>query len=166
MGRGDTKCSLHTNKPQGADFRKIFMTITESIWHSAITCPSIQRLLLFEIRVCKDKMALRVMTSFHSTEHFDIINWRMLMSATTGIMLFKQRTTKVLIRMRGYAGWSAPLLFAYGIRHVFFFFFFFAWPGSCALKKDKVPLCDRNITFFTTTNKNLWKIKCTLYTLS
>ena len=29
----------------------------------------------------------------------------------------------MLIRLRGCAGWSAPLLFAYGIRHVF------AWPG-------------------------------------
>ena len=35
----------------------------------------------------------------------------------------KQRTTKVLIRVRGCAGWSAPLLFAYGINHIL------AWPG-------------------------------------
>ena len=40
------------------------------------------------------------------------------------IILFKQRTTKVLIRLRGCAGWSAPLLFAYDIRHIF------SWPGS------------------------------------
>ena len=31
------------------------------------------------------------------------------------IILSRQRTTKVLIRLRGCAGWSAPLLFAYGI---------------------------------------------------
>ena len=30
-----------------------------------------------------------------------------------------------MIRLRGCAGWSAPLLFAYGIRHVF------AWPVPC-----------------------------------
>ena len=30
-------------------------------------------------------------------------------------VLFKQLTTKVLIRLHGCAGWSAPLLFAYGI---------------------------------------------------
>ena len=41
------------------------------------------------------------------------------------IILSKQRTTKALIRLRGCAGWSAPLLFAYDIRHVFS-----AWPGS------------------------------------
>ena len=43
--------------------------------------------------------------------------------ASTGIILSTQRTTKALIRLRGCAGWSAPLLFAYSIRHVF------AWPG-------------------------------------
>ena len=32
-----------------------------------------------------------------------------------GIILSKQQTTKVLIRLRDCAGWSAPLLFAYGI---------------------------------------------------
>ena len=34
---------------------------------------------------------------------------------TRGIMLSRQRTTKVLIRLRGCAGWSAPLLFEFGI---------------------------------------------------
>ena len=43
--------------------------------------------------------------------------------ASVYIILSNQRTTKVLIRLCGCAGWSAPLLFAYGIRHVF------AWPG-------------------------------------
>ena len=38
-------------------------------------------------------------------------------------ILPKQRTTKVLIRLRGCTGWSALLLFAYAIRHIF------AWPG-------------------------------------
>ena len=34
--------------------------------------------------------------------------------ASIGIILSRQRTTKVLIRLRGCAGWSAYLLFAYG----------------------------------------------------
>ena len=34
---------------------------------------------------------------------------------TRGIILSRQRTTKVLIRLRERAGWSAPLLFAHGI---------------------------------------------------
>ena len=42
------------------------------------------------------------------------------------IILSKQRKTKVLIRLRGCAGWSAPLLFAYDIRH------FFSWPDLYA----------------------------------
>ena len=40
------------------------------------------------------------------------------------IILSKQRTTKALIRLRGCAGWSAPLLFAYGIKHIF------SWSGT------------------------------------
>ena len=40
------------------------------------------------------------------------------------IVLFNQRTTKALIRLRGCPDWSAPLLFAYDIRHIF------SWPGS------------------------------------
>ena len=48
------------------------------------------------------------------------------------IILSKQQRTKVLIRLRGCAGWSAPLLFAYDIRHIF------SWPCSYALLK--IPL--------------------------
>ena len=40
------------------------------------------------------------------------------------IILSRQWTTKVLIRQHGCAGRSAPLLFAYDIRH------FFLWPSS------------------------------------
>ena len=43
---------------------------------------------------------------------------------STDIILSKQWTTKALIGLRGCAGWSAPLLFAYDIRHIF------SWPGS------------------------------------
>ena len=35
--------------------------------------------------------------------------------ASRGVTLSNQRTRKALIRLRGCAGWSAPLLFAYGI---------------------------------------------------
>ena len=35
--------------------------------------------------------------------------------ASRGIILSKQQTIKMLIRLQGCAGWSAPLLFAYGI---------------------------------------------------
>ena len=34
---------------------------------------------------------------------------------TRGVVLSMQRTTNALFRLRGCAGWSAPLLFAYGI---------------------------------------------------
>ena len=53
-----------------------------------------------------------------------ILRLEILDIETRGIILSRQRTTKALIRLRGCAGWSAPLFFAYGIRHVF------AWRGS------------------------------------
>ena len=51
------------------------------------------------------------------------LNLETLDIASTHIILSSQRTTTVLIRLRGCTGWSAPLLFLYGIRHIF------AWPG-------------------------------------
>ena len=42
---------------------------------------------------------------------------------TADIILSRQQTIKVLIRLCGCAGWSAPLLFAYGINR-------FSWRGS------------------------------------
>ena len=36
-------------------------------------------------------------------------------TASRGTILSRQQTTKALIRLHGCAGWSAPLLFAYGI---------------------------------------------------
>ena len=51
-----------------------------------------------------------------------------LVTETSDVILSRQRTTKALIRLRGCAGWSEPLLFAYNIRHVF------SWPGSFVLK--------------------------------
>ena len=44
-------------------------------------------------------------------------SWGLEISAISsrGIILSRQRTTKTLIRLRGCAGWSAPLLFDYGI---------------------------------------------------
>ena len=52
------------------------------------------------------------------------MRFEILVTETRDITLSRQRTTKALIRLRGCAGWSAPLLFAYDIRHVF------RWPGS------------------------------------
>ena len=54
----------------------------------------------------------------------DSIRLESLVTETRGITLSRQRITKVLIRLRGCAGWSAPLLFAYDVRHVF------SWLGS------------------------------------
>ena len=50
------------------------------------------------------------------------MRFEILVTETRDITLSRQRTTKALIRLRGCAGWSAPLLFAYDIRH------FFSWP--------------------------------------
>ena len=41
----------------------------------------------------------------------------------------------MLIRLRGCPGWTAPLLFAYGIRHIF------TWPGPCHCGWVKILQC-------------------------
>ena len=48
-------------------------------------------------------------------------SWKILISlvARFDMVLSKKPITKALIRLRGYAGWSAPLLFAYSRRQVF-----------------------------------------------
>ena len=46
-----------------------------------------------------------------------------LVTECRNITLSRQRTTKVLIRLHGCAGWSAPLLFVYDIKH-------FLWHSS------------------------------------
>ena len=55
--------------------------------------------------------------------------------ANIHIVLSKLRTTKVLIRLRGCAGWYTPLLFAYGIRHVF------VWPGLFIIIVCPLSVC-------------------------
>ena len=54
--------------------------------------------------------------------------------ASRGIILSRQRTTKALIRLHGCTGWSAHLLFAYGIRQVF------SWRGTLYHKIGMLPL--------------------------
>ena len=55
------------------------------------------------------------------------------------IILSKQRTTKTLIRLRRCAGWSAPLSFAYEIRHIFSMLSElltkYLWQSICLFKK-------------------------------
>ena len=46
----------------------------------------------------------------------DSMRFEILVTETKDTTLYCQWTTKALIRLRG---WSAPLLFAYDIRHVF-----------------------------------------------
>ena len=47
------------------------------------------------------------------------------------IIQSKQRTTKVLIRQRGFAGSCAPLLFAYGINILLMTRLKWQTPGAC-----------------------------------
>ena len=56
-------------------------------------------------------------------------SWSLEISAieSRDIILSKQRTTKALIKLRRCTGWSAPLLLAYDIRHIF------SWPCSIIL---------------------------------
>ena len=140
-----TECSLHTNKPQVADFRKILMTITESIWHLAITCPSIQRLITV---VWNSRVGTPCNGKFLQYRTFDIINWRMYMGAWQLQVLYYLSSEQQRC-------WS-ECADAQANLHIYCFF---SWPGSYLLKTEKVPLCERSISFFTTTNKKLTENK-------
>ena len=63
--------------------------------------------------------------TFSMFYNFDILDLAIIC-----IILSRQWTTKVLIRLCGCAGWSAPLLFAYGIGQIF------SWSGSYFLWND------------------------------
>ena len=56
--------------------------------------------------------------------YIDWLSFEILDLASICIILSRQWTTKTLIRLCGCTGWSAPLLFAYGIKQVF------SWRGS------------------------------------
>ena len=62
-------------------------------------------------RVC-DQLRFKPACSATETSY----NLEILDLETRDIILSQGRTTKALIRLRGCAGWSAPLLFAYDIR--------------------------------------------------
>ena len=59
-------------------------------------------------------------------------NLETLDRASIHIILSKQWKTKVLIRLHRCTGWSALLLFTYGIRHIF------AWPGPIIKTTDQL----------------------------
>ena len=72
-----------------------------------------------------------------------------LVTKTRDITLSRQRTTKALVRLREFAGWSAPFLFAYDIRHVF------SWSGS-----NKSICAQINFSFYKyTTTQFGWNVK-------
>ena len=60
--------------------------------------------------------------------------------ASRGIILSTQLTTKALIRLHRCAGWSAPLLFAYGIRQVF------SWYGPYTSKRLYMGIHQHTVT--------------------
>ena len=60
--------------------------------------------------VCDQVRHERACVATEATQRLEISDLE-----TRGIILSRQRTTNALIRLRGCAGWSASLLFAYGI---------------------------------------------------
>ena len=78
-------------------------------------------------------------------------------TVSRGIILSRQWTTKVLIRLRKCAGWSAPLLFAYGINwffhdvahFIFFFLFLFQliWKINANTEFEKPSIFNVKIQF-------------------
>ena len=66
----------------------------------------------------RENLSSRFATSWDSNRPAQLQrlpSFEILAIANTGIILSGQRTTKALIRLPGFAGWSVPLLFACGI---------------------------------------------------
>ena len=80
---------------------------------------------LWPLRVCDQGWLKPTCTATKASLSLEISNIE-----TRDIILSRQRTTKLLIRLRVCAVWSAPLLFAYDRRHVF------SWSGSFKKIKD------------------------------
>ena len=76
-------------------------------------------------RVC-DQVRLKPACS--ATER--LASLEILILASIGIMLSRQQKTKVLIRLQGCAGWSAPLLFTYGKTGFLMMQLIFIWAAS------------------------------------
>ena len=118
--------SLYTRHPTGY-WHYMYMNISNYkclVWNMAITLFSSwattwQNVSLGVSDRAKLKPACTATEASYSNEISAI--------ESRDIILSKQRTTKALIRLRRCAGWSAPLLFAYDIRHIF------SWPGSFVL---------------------------------
>ena len=91
------KCDEHFHL-----FKRLRITVTE--WQNHGRTRQIQYSPNF-LKRGYNKTLNRIWLSIKSNES----------KASRGIILSRQRTTKTLIRLRGCAGWSAPLLFAYGI---------------------------------------------------
>ena len=70
-----------------------------------------------------DKMCLREFPTRPDTnqpaQSQRLASLEILDLASIGSILSRQRTRKALIRLRRCTGWSAPLLFAYDVRHIF-----------------------------------------------
>ena len=106
-------------------------------WSRSSRVPAMVKYDRYEIfEPCHEKTCLRVCDQVrHKPVSAATEAMRMLEISdieTRGIILSRQRTTKVLIRLRGCAGWSAPLLFAYGINRFFHDVTHFSavWKGS------------------------------------
>ena len=105
-----------SDRPSGPGFeyiqycwQSIRVHVSSSINHSCSWTDSmslVTRKLVFEVSdLVRHKPACTATEASKRLESSD--------KTTRGIILSRQRTTKVLIRLRGCAGWSAPLLFAY-----------------------------------------------------
>ena len=114
-----------------------------------ISAPAKKRIKILAIlsEPCHEKICLRESPTRQDT------NWPAQLQRQARILKFQiykleviilswQWTTKVLFRLRGCAGWSAPLLFTYGISHIF------SWPGSFILSINKSTKAERTIKVY------------------
>ena len=106
---------------QTAQMRRLICAFAVHIWHHIFSWPGSYVIeeseLLYEPH--HEKTCLQGLrpgkTQTNLLSWWDQLGSWNSATASRGIILSRQQTAKVLIRLRRSAGWSAPLLFAYGI---------------------------------------------------
>ena len=114
---------------------------------------------------CHEKTCLRGFATRQDS------NWLLDLSSV-GIILSRQQTTKALIRLRECAGWSAHLLFAYGINRSSSWHGSYLWwlkechiSGKFSLRNNLCLTCLHGANDSATTSQWPWRHRLSMCTL-
>ena len=113
-GQTDTFIDLTVSRQYNVNTYKLVTVESQRTWKEHIWATSWKNVS----SGVSDQVRLKLVCSATETT----MRLEILVTETRDMTQSRQRTTKALIRLRGCAGWSTPLLFAYYIRH-----FLMAW---------------------------------------